>query len=294
MMRGLPPLSSLRAFEAAARLQNFSRAAEELHVTPGAVSHRIKALEAFLGAALFVRHGKRSLVLTGEGRDFAEQVRGALQQVADAARRIQRQRPERLVISTLPSFASRWLMPRIGSFLDAHPGIDFGLRTGSAHVDFAAEGVDLAIRFGPGGWPNVDSELLMRDEQFPVCSPAFLDARPPLGPQDLCALPLLQADPPGWRPWFEAAGLGPLEPRPALAFNDAALTLQAAIDGRGVMLARRSIVERDLAAGVLVRPFATAVATDYAYYLVWPRQVSRSELAAEFRAWLLAHAGAVV
>ncbi len=278
----------MRVFEAAARLQSFSRAAAELHVTPSAVSHQIKSLEAFLGTPVFLRHGRRQLTLSKEGRELAEQVSMSLQRIAESAEQIRRRKQaNRLVVSMLPSFASRWLMPRMGRFLDAHPGLDVNVRTSTAHVDFAREEVDLAIRFGPGGWPHVHAELFMREEQFPVCRPDFAGGKLPRRPKDLLALPLLQAEPPGWNPWFQAAGVGFVEPRSVLGFNDANLTLQAAIDGRGIMLARRAIAARDIAQGSLVRLFDTAVATDYSYYLVWPKDAAPSPAAASFRAWLL-------
>lgn len=289
MARDLPPLGALRVFEAAARQSNFSRAAEELHVTPGAVSHQIKALEAFMGTPLFLRQGRRTLTLSRDGRQLAEQARGALQRIVDASERIRRRRqPNRLSVSMLPSFAGRWLMPRIGRFLDAHAGLDFNVQTSTAHVDFARDDIDLAIRFGPGGWPDVHAELLQREEQFPVCNPQLTRGRKALKPSDLLKLPLLQAEPPGWSPWFKAVDVGFVEPRSMLGFNDAGLTLQAAIDGRGVMLARRMIAERDLMLGNIVRPFDVAVPTDYSYYLVSPRDSEPSEAAMAFRAWLVA------
>ena len=286
MTQRLPPLTALRAFEAAARLESFSQAADEIHVTHGAVSHQVKGLEAFLGVALFARTGRR-VVLTGDGKFFAERVRAAMQQIGEAAAAISRHgRANRLAISTMPSFASRWLMPRIGRFMDAHPDLEVSIHSSLSLVDFVRDEIDAAIRFGRGGWPNVHEEIVMHDEYFPVCSPQLNRGRLPKRPQDLARFKLLLSDQEPWTPWFRAAGVDLPEPT-GPEFNDAALMLQATEAHQGIALARRSISEADIASGKLVRLFDIALPSDSAYYLVWPKHREASKKILTFRDWLL-------
>jgi len=281
----LPPLHALRAFEAAARLESFSRAADELHVTHGAVSHQVRALEEFLGAPLFARNGRR-VVLTGDGRVFADRVRAALRDIGQAADALRRPaRANRLTVSLLPSFAARWLMPRIGRFMAAHPEIAMNVHTSIAFVDFGRDEVDMAIRYGNGDWPKLEVEKFLDDEYFPVASPRFNRGRLPARPADLAQLPLITSDGEPWTPWFKAAGLKLEEPQGPI-FDDANLMVQAAIDGRGIALVRRSIAEGDLAAGTLVRLFDVAITAPGSYYLVRPRGPAPHKVLA-FRAWML-------
>lgn len=282
----LPPLSGLRAFEAAARLQSFSRAAEEIHVTHGAVSHQVKSLEAFLEVALFVREGRR-VVLTSDGRLFADRVRAALRDIGEAAESIgRRQRDKQLTVSMLPSFAARWLMPRLGRFMERHPDISVNVHAALDLVDFARDGVDMAVRFGNGDWPGAEVEKFMDDERFPVASPRLNRGRLPAQPAELAKYRLLSTDDEPWTPWFKAAGVKLPEPGGPM-FNDAAMMVQAAIDGRGIAFARRSISEGDLAAGNLVRLFDIAVPAEASYYLVWPKGKPSSKVLA-FREWMFA------
>ena len=286
MFARLPPLSALRAVEAAARLGSFSGAADEIHVTHGAVSHQVKAMEAFLGVSLFVRNGRR-VALTGEGRAFADRIRAALRDISDAAETISRRdRDNRLTVSMLPSFAARWLMPRLGRFMEKYPHIAVNVHASLALVSFARDEVDVAVRFGRGGWPNVHAEKLMGDERFPVASPRFNRGRLPRRPANLAQYRLLRTDDEPWVPWFKAAGVQFPEPKGPI-FNDAALMVHAAIDGRGIALARRSIVEDALAAGDLVRLFDIAIQTEESYYLVCPEGNPPDKVLA-FREWILA------
>lgn len=281
----LPPLHALRAFEAAARLESFSRAADELHVTHGAVSHQVRALEDFLGAELFARNGRR-VVLTGDGRLFADRVRAALRDIGEAANSFRRPgRANRLTVSMLPSFAARWLMPRLGRFLAAHPEITVNVHASLALVDFERDEIDMAVRFGRGGWPRVEAEKFMDDEFFPVASPRFNRGRLPARPAELAQLTLMSSDNEPWTPWFKVAGIKLAEPGGPI-FNDSALLMQAAVDGRGIALARRSIAEGDLAAGNLVRLFDVALKAPESYYLVWPEGPAPEKVLA-FRAWML-------
>lgn len=281
----LPPLTTLRAFEAAARLESFSRAAEEISVTHSAVSHQIRALERALGIALFERHGRR-VSLTAAGRHFADRVGAALRDIAEAAQFIRRgERDNLLTISTLPSFAARWLLPRMGRFMEQHPEIAISIHTSVSLVDLERDGVHLAIRFGSGNWPRLEAQKFLDDEFFPVASPRFNEGRLPKRPADLAKLRLMRSDDEPWAPWFRAAGLKLDEPRGPV-FSDSALLLQAALDGRGIALARRSIAEDDLRAGKLVRLFNVALPAHGANYLVWPKG-KLSGNAALLRDWLL-------
>ena len=175
MARRLPPLSALRPFEAAARLESFSQAAAELHLTHGAVSHQVRALEEHLGTPLFARHGKR-VTLTAAGRTFAERVRASLDELSAAAEALRARREDRLTLSVLPSFASRWLMPRLIRFMDAHPKVEVNVIASTALADFRNDEIDVAIRFGPGPWPPHDCEMFMEDEYFVVASPKLAAA----------------------------------------------------------------------------------------------------------------------
>jgi LysR family glycine cleavage system transcriptional activator len=285
MSAKVPPLGTLRAFEAAARLESFSRAAEEIFVTHGAVSHQIRSLERALGTALFLRNGRR-VSLTAEGRHFAERVRAALRDLAEAAQFVRRaERGRALTVSMLPSFAARWLLPRLNRFMERHPAIAVNIHTSLTLVDFQRDEVDLAIRFGRGNWPDLEAEKFLDDEFFPVASPRFNRGRLPARPADLSKFRLMRSDDELWTPWFRAAGVNLEEPRSPI-FSDSSLVLQAAADKRGIALARRTIVEADLQAGKLVRLFNIAVPADGANYLVWPKG-KLSANAALLRDWLL-------
>jgi len=282
----LPPLSSLRAFEAAARLESFSRAAEEIHVTHGAISHQVKALEDLVGVPLFARNGRR-VKLSADGKALADRFRAALRDISDAMESVaRRDRGKQLTVSMLPSFAARWLMPRLGRFMQKHPEIAVNVHASLALADFARDGVDIAVRFGRGGWPSVESEKFMDDERFPVASPRLNRGRLPVRPAELAKFRLLSTDDEPWAPWFKAAGLKLREPEGPM-FNDAAMMVQAAVDGRGIAYARRSISEGDLAAGNLVRLFDIAVKAEESYYLVWPEGKPEAKVLA-FRDWMIA------
>jgi len=283
--RNLPPLGALRAFEAAARLESFSRAADEISVTHGAVSHQMRALERALGTALFLRNGRR-VALTAAGRHFAERVRAALQDLAEAAQFVRRSEGERAVsVSMLPSFAARWLMPRLGRFMERHPGIAVNIHTSITLVDFQRDDVDLAIRFGSGHWPDLEAHKFMDEEFFPVVSPRFNRGRLPAQPSELGKFQLMRSNDEPWTPWFRAAGVRFKEPH-SLIFTDSSLLLQAAVDGRGIALARSGIAADDLRAGKLVRLFDVALPAHGASYLVWPKG-KLTPYATLFRDWLL-------
>lgn len=286
----LPPLNALRAFEAAARHLSFTRAADELHVTQAAISHQIKGLEEWLGLPLF-RRLNRALLLTEAGQAYLPAVRDAFDTLGQATERLfRRDQTGSLTISTMPSFAAKWLVIRLGSFQAAHPELEVRLQTTSELTDFHRHDVDVAIRFGTGRWPGVAAEPLMTEDVFPVASPALLaDAGPLREPADLAHQSLLHDDYIiNWNAWFGAAGVGGVDVTRGPRFTDSSLTLQAAIAGQGVALARRVLVADDLAAGRLVRLFDVLLPGDYAYYLVAPAHYFTRPKVKAFREWLVA------
>ncbi|KAF7600460.1 MAG: XRE family transcriptional regulator [Candidatus Dactylopiibacterium carminicum] len=288
----LPPLSMLKVFEAAARQGGFSLAAKELQVTHSAVSHQIRALEDLLGFALFHRSG-RGVQLTPAGLELATKLNDVLCDLGRTLTRLsQRTNPRRLTVTTMPSFAARWLAPRVGEFIEQEPGIELNILTTSEVLDFARDGVDVAIRFGFGEYPGQRADLLMRDEMLVVAAPGLLQGHPPIVPEALRDWSLLRSDGEFWRAWFERAGLDWPEPRGGLFFNDSALVLQAAIDGRGIALTRRSLCQQELDNGRLIQVFTETLPNARAYWYVTPGGVQESALAARFRAWVFAQAAA--
>lgn len=286
MATSIPPMNVLRTFEAAARLGSFAAAADEVCVTQGAVSHQMKSLEHTLGVILFARHGRR-IELTGNGKFFADRVRSMLGQIGEAIDAVRgADLSNRLTISVLPSFASRWLMPRLGAFLERHPGLEVSIQATTALANFSRDRVDIALRFGKGNWPELHSECFLTDEYFPVCSPSLNHGRLPTAPREIMAFPMLctQAEP--WAPWFHAAGLEVREPQGALEFNDAGLMLQAAVARQGIALARRSIAEIDLACGALVRLFDISYPAPQSNYVAWPVPITPPPKVLAFRDWL--------
>ncbi len=288
----------LRVFEAAARHESFRRAAEELHVTPAAVSLRMRELEALLGTRLFERR-PRGLRLTAAGRDYRAEVAAAMARIADATARLTapgRDGPLRVGVGR--SFALLWLLPRLAGFRLAHPGIDLRLDADDRLADPGPAGPDLAVRFGPGRYAGLRSELLMADSVVPVCAPALLGGgAPPRRPADLLAFPLLHDDglhaeetATGWPGWLADAGLG--MPGAGIHLPDAALVLQAALLGQGVALVRRSLAEAHLAAGRLVRVLGHEIPTAFAYWIVLPGGGPPDARAAAFRDWIRREAGA--
>jgi LysR family glycine cleavage system transcriptional activator len=285
--RGLPPLNALRTFAVAARHLSFTRAAQELHVTQTAVSHQIRTLEEHLGLALFVRLPRR-LLLTAEGQAYARELGHAFERVTEATDTLTaRPRREILSVTTLPSLAARWLVPRLGRFIARHPQTDLRLISTERFIDFAREPVDIGIRYGYGRYAGLHTELLMEDECFPVCSPALLP-RFRRRSLDLGTATLLHDDSTdGWRRWLSAAGIDGVDVERGHTFTDTNQTLQAAADGHGVALGRRVLVESELASGRLVKPFAKSIPHDPAYYLVTAEHAADLPKVRAFRAWLL-------
>ncbi|MFT6579702.1 MAG: transcriptional regulator GcvA [Alphaproteobacteria bacterium] len=292
MPRRLPPLNALRAFEAAARHESFTRAAEELSVTQGAVSHQVKALEAVLGLALFTREPRR-LIITQAGRDYLDVVRDALDRIAVGTDRLlERQRSGILTVSTSPNFASKWLVHRLGRFAEQHPAIDLRIGAALHHIDFTREDVDVAVRHAESADPGFDCHRLYEEELFPVCSPGLLDPNLPLRtPADLTRLTLLHLDSrQDWLKWFNAAGVLAADMSRGPVLNQASMVIDAAVDGQGVALARTGLAARDLIAGRLVRPIPLSLPVSYAYWIVCPTATANLPKITIFRDWLLAEA----
>lgn len=290
MAERLPPLNALRCFDIAAKHLSFTKAAAELHVTHSAVSHQIKALEEWLGLPLF-RRVNRGLVLTEAGQAYLKPIREAFERLGDATRRLRvRERSGPLTVSVMPSFAGKWLVPRLGRFRQRHPDIDVRISASSELADFERDDVDIAVRYGRGNWPGLRVELLMHETLFVVCSPGLLEGPNAIRqPADIARHTLLsdldwRID--VWQIWFEAAGLGNVEARRALSFNYSNLMIQAAVDGLGVALSQHALAGDDLAAGRLVRPFDISLPTEYAYYVVMPEVSAERPKIAAFRDWL--------
>lgn len=292
MRQRLPPLNALKAFEAAARHENFTRAAEELFVTQGAVSHQVKALETELGVKLFSRERQR-LLLTEAGREYLVAVRDALDRIALATERLlQRQNAGVLTVSTSPDFASKWLVHRLGSFAEAHPEIDLRVSAALHHVDFAREEVDMAVRHGDGNWPGLHTVRLSSEQLFAVCSPKLLTGRRRLSkPSDILKYPLIHMDSrTDWARWLQAAGIDNANVIHGPVFNRASMVIDAAINGQGICLARTTLAAWDVINGRLVRPFAETLRLSKTYWIICPKATAELPKIVTFRDWLLAEA----
>lgn len=292
MSRQLPPLNALLAFEAAARHLSFTKAAAELHVTQSAISQQIKALEDHLGLPLFKRL-HRALLLTDEGQRYLPALREAFDRLDAATQRLLAQgMPERLTVSVLPSFATRWLVHRLGRFRELHPELDVLISTSVELVDFSRQAVDVAIRFGRGRYPGLRTDRLMDEELFPICSPALQKGAHPLRkPADLRHHNLLHDETyVDWQRWLLAAGVSNVDARRGTTFIDSSMLVQAAVAGQGVAIARRSLAADDLAAGRLVRVFDITLPVELAYYIVCPQSSAEQPKIKAFREWLLAEA----
>ena len=291
----LPSLNGLRAFEAAARHLSFTQAASELNVTQTAISHQIRRLEDELGIRLFVRQN-RALALTPEATNYLPGIRAAFNDLRLATDRLLRRDGDHvLTVSTLASLAAKWLLPRLSTFQEAHPGIDVRITTSTGLVDFKSGDVDAAIRYGRGHWPGLRADWLMADELFPVCSPALLKGDKPLRcPEDLAHYTLLHSSAgydDDWRLWLTAAGLPTDISKPhGVTFDLILMVVQAAIDGIGVAIGRTSYVQDDIAKGRLVVPFKITLPADAGFYLVSPAGKTDSPNLAAFRQWLIASA----
>jgi len=290
MPRSLPPLHALRVFEAAARHRSFPRAAQELAVTQAAVSQQIKGLEADLGRPLFRRLPRR-LVLTEAGLELADGVTAALDGLRQAVAKVRRSElAGRLALTTMPSLAACWLVPRLGRFFALRPEIELGLHTGAEVIDLRQGGVDVAIRHGAGRYPGMAVESLAQEDVFPVCAPGL--ARRLKTPADLLSQNLIQDDGLDWRPWFQAVGLGDARLPSGPSFHDTTLALRAAADGQGVTLGRTLVALDLMKTGALVRPFPTGIASPHGYYVVCLPDRAEEPRVKAFCDWLKAEIAA--
>ncbi len=264
----------------AARHLSFSRAADELRVTHGAVSRAVRNLEDHLGVQLMIR-ATRSVRLTPIGASYAAEIRDVLEHLAAATS---------VSVSTIDSFAARWLMPRLFRFRRAHGDIDVRVAMSERLTDFVSDGIDIAIRCGGGQYPGLSSELLMKEDLFPVCSPKLLKGRHPLRtPADLVRHTLLHdvfsVD---WAMWLHSAGIDNVDPHRGPTFLSSDHAIQAAVQSEGVALGRSALVADDLAAGRLARPFELSLPAGFAYYVVYPPRVLQRPNVKTFRDWLMA------
>jgi LysR family glycine cleavage system transcriptional activator len=280
-------LNALTTFEAAARHRSYTLAAAELHVTHSAVSQQMRILEQSLGVALFVRQG-RQMVLTAAGGVLQEQIQPALKQIGRALSDLTKAHGAPSIrVSTLPSFATSWLVPRLSSFQRRHPEVAVHVQATLEVRNLQRAGTDLAIRFGLGQWDDGESEKLLDDHLFPVCSPDFNDGRLPTNVNNLKRYRLLGDDCEfEWRTWGRLAGIDAAAFKTKTLFSDSNLMLAAAIAGQGVAIGRSSLVAADLAAGRLVRLFDLIAPSEYAYYIVTPTAARKSATVLAFEQWL--------
>lgn len=291
----LPPLTALRTFEAAARHLNFTRAAQELCVTQTAVSHQVRQLEAHLGTALFARDG-RGLRLTEDGTSWARELHEVFSRLYEANRRLReaaRNLQPTVAVSVLPSFAARWLVPRLGSFFAEHPGIDVRISPSERLVDLSEEPIDLGIRFGTGHYPGLVVRKLADDVLVLVCAPALLKRKKLETLADLRRHTLLHDDEPeAWARILKQHDGHGVDITRGSVFTDSSMLVAAAVDGQGVALVRRALAVDELAAGRLVVPLRklAPLALPRAYYVAGSRERLARPAVAAFRTWLLAQA----
>jgi LysR family glycine cleavage system transcriptional activator len=283
----LPPFFALRALDAAARHRSYSRAASELAVTHGAVSQQIRKLEAELGARLFRRQGNAMVPteaaarLAGRVQDALAALQAAVDEFAASAER------DPLVVSVDPQFGTRWLPARLARLLADPAGANLELRVDARLADFVTDGVDVGVRYGPGDYPGVETQLLFHEMLFPVCSPSLPAAATIKTPEDLLTAPLLFYPHRPWSLWFASVGLpGPARTGPE--FDDSVMLLEAAAAGMGVALARSSLIEQDLASGRLIRLLPGAVANTFGFYVCWRADSPKLRRIHAFRDWLAA------
>jgi len=308
-----PPLNALRAFEAAARHSSFKLAAKELHVTPGAVSHQVKLLEDHLGVQLF-RRLTRALELTTEAHAMLPKVREGLDALHAAVERVRaREDMCSLTVVSPPNFAARWLVPRLSSFTAAHPNVELHIASRQSMVDTRGDSVPVVseadtrsdspvamVRFGSGHYPGSHVDEVFSAVYVPVCSPKLLKGEHPLRkPDDLRYHTLLHDDTvieegarPSWTDWLQSVGVTDIDATRGPHFSDAALALDAAVEGMGVTLAIKPLLTTEIQAKRLVVPFDIWASTGYAYYLVTPEAQSENRALSAFRTWLLDEAKA--
>lgn len=288
-----PSLNALRAFESAGRHLNFSKAADELNVTPGAISQQIRILEEFLGTSLF-RRRNRMIVLTDEGQVCLPLVSEGFARLTEAVVAVEKfRRNEPLTITSAPTFISKWLIPRLDKFKAKHPEIDVRIDASSRLVDFVNEDIDVGIRFGDGDYSDLDSVYLFSFELIPVCSPKLIEKNPLCKLSDIGNYTLLHSqyddDPswPDWSMWLATAGITDLDTSHGIYFHQSDMLLDAAIEGQGIGLVGEVLAANDIADGRLVQPFETRLPVRLCYHLVSSHQKARSAKVSAFKEWIL-------
>jgi LysR family glycine cleavage system transcriptional activator len=285
--RTLPPLNPLKAFEAAARHNSLTIAADELNVSQVAVSRQVRVLEDYMGVTLF-RRLNRGLELTREGDLLFKGVAQAFQAIEDATKHVSRRGQRNiLAIQSYVTFSHGWLMPRLGKFHSAHPRIEVRLSSASEAADFDTDNLDAAIRGGAGDWPGLHAEKLADMELIPVCSPTFLVENPLRTISDLSKVRLLysMARPNDWPRWLEAAEAG-FAPRNRLLFENSSLAYEGALMNLGLAIANRHFIQNRLQNGTLVAPFEFGCRTGESYYLTWPKETPPSPPLLKFLDWI--------
>jgi len=290
MARKLPPLNSLRAFEAAARHLSFTKAADELCVTQAAVSHQVKSLEDYLDKALFVR-SPRNLQLTEYGLRLLPVLVKSFDNMSDVIKDLRLEESRGMVkVRLAPSFSAKWLSPKLMSFWQQYPEVSLSMYHGNNAVDFAREDIDIAITYGRGYWPGVDAFPIMRLDYFPVASPEFLAKQPPITSYEEMAQYYLlhDVDHDTWLAWYKHVGLPNIPLKSGYIFDDTNVVIQAAIDGQGFALCSSQFVADHFKSGRLVKVFEDSLETDYAYYVCCPPSHLRRPGVREFRDWMIA------
>jgi len=291
LMNQLPPLNPLRAFEAAGRLKSIRKAAEELSVTAGAVSRQVQILETYLGVPLFRREA-RAAILTAAGEQYLAEITAHLDGIREATLKLTGVRGRSrdvLKVRAYITFAMKWLIPRLSSFHDANPATEVRITASLEAVDFEHEDVDCAIRLGDGNWPHCEVDKLVANELVPVCSPDYRREAKLKSPSDLAGRTLLHslARPDDWMHWLNAVGLAGIDPFAGLKYQSSVMVYQAAIEGQGIAIAQKFLVEDDLRRRRLVQPFAiTCDRGNYTYYLIYPKNRLRNPSFRTFRQWL--------
>jgi len=289
MARRLPPLNSLKSFEAAGRRLSFTRAAQELNVTQAAVSHQIKVIEEYLGVTLFVRT-PRKLVLTEQGKTLLPDVIEAFDKVSNAIGAIKQEPSSKMIsVRLAPSFAAKWLSPRLKFFWLQYPEIDLCLYHAHPAVDFDREEIDIAVTYGKGDWPGVVVDPILSLDFFPVCTPAFMSNDKPLSDIDnLRYYSLLHdANYECWADWLKLANIDGINAIKGTIIDDTNVLIQAAVDGQGVALGSTTFVQDLLDSGKLIKPFDITLENEFAYYIVCPEAHLKNPSVQAFKNWLL-------
>jgi len=284
----LPPLNSLKSFAAAARHGSFQSAAAELFVTPSAISHQIKSLEAFLGLELFIRQPRR-ITLTHAGKDYFRSVQKALYEIDRSTQKlISTHQTGELHLSVAPAFLTRWLLPRISSFYEAQPDVQIEFSAATGLIDFDRDETDMAVYFGRGDWPGIDIQLLRHYQQRAVCNPSLLHGETVEAPEDVLKYTLLHVKKRAeeWGNWFRQVGVDYKQSKQGMYFSSGSLTTSAAINGLGFALADVGFVSEEIASGKLIVPVEEYLRTDKSFYLVYQKNRAMTYSMKAFQSWL--------